>query len=133
MKIVFFISTKVTKSILLTHIYDHSFSWLGKNTSKLRWIKLILLAQNTLLSELMRPDENKMNRGYGVWCHFQQYFSYIVGVSFIDGATVTLSELILFRLKKGDIFIVCVYIFGFLDQNITIITSVVSCFTKHDI
>ena len=56
-----------------------------------------------------------------------------MGVSFIDGATVTLSELILFRLKKGDIFIVCVYIFGFLDQNVTIITSVVSCFSKHDI
>ena len=119
MKIVFFISTNVTKSILLTHIYDHSFSWLGKDTSKLRWIKLILLAQNTLLSELMRQDENKMNRGYGVWRHFQQYFSYIVEVSCIDGATVTLSELILFRLKKGAIFIVCVYIFGFLDQNVT--------------
>ena len=24
-------------------------------------------------------------QGYGVYCHFQQYFSYIVAVSFIDG------------------------------------------------
>jgi hypothetical protein len=36
-----------------------------------------------------KHSQGKRGLEYGVWRHFQQYFSYIVVVSFIDGGNLS--------------------------------------------
>jgi hypothetical protein len=44
------------------------------------------------ISEIVIPQLFNMRECYGVKCHFQQYFSYIMAVSFIGGEELEYPE-----------------------------------------
>jgi hypothetical protein len=45
----------------------------------------LLLSNLEFVENVTMQVIKRLESGYGVWCHFQQYFSYIMAVSFIGG------------------------------------------------